>query len=54
MLNAEYIVHMCMYTHPKWKLYTVYTGIYYTGDKKQQPVPPNAGNEIQSFVGMFW
>jgi len=22
-----------IYTHPKWKLYTVYNGIYYTWDK---------------------
>ena len=30
------------YTHPKWKLYTVYNGIYYTGDKNTSPILPNS------------
>jgi len=29
----------------------VYNGIYYAWEKKP-PVPPNAGDEIQSFEGM--
>ena len=45
--NGKYI----NYTHPKWKLNTVYNGIYYAWEKT--PVPPNAGDEIQSFEGML-
>ena len=40
------------YTHPKWKLYTVIMG-FTKHEIKQTPVPPNAGNKMQSFVGML-
>ena len=39
------------YTHPKWKLYKFIMG--FTMYEKKTPVPPNAGREIQSFVGIL-
>ena len=60
-------LYMCMhitdvmYTHSKWKLYTVYNGIYYTWDKT--PVPHSVGmlnfyqlgsKFIKKSIGSFW
>ena len=39
------------YTHPKWKLYSGIMG--FTIHEKKPPVSHNAGNEIQSCVGML-
>ena len=38
---------------PKMKTLHVYNGNIITMHEKKTPVPPNAGREIQSFVGIL-
>ena len=51
LLFLNHVVIIVKLYSPKMKCLHRYNGIYYTWEKT--PEPPNAGNEIQSFVGIF-